>query len=187
LNSKQAKALRAGLREFAKVRNPERAAEYKTIEHVKIVTDEEGKRHEVPYARTAVLSPTCPRGLYQRAKRGIKAGGLNFKSGGIHRQRLRSKVLGFLGANPVHVPGDDAGAGGEISQANSGFRQASKPITGIGPSGAVSAATGSEAGQGEGGHSPGSDSVLPADAESDSAYLGVGREKVLMEGLGSCA
>src|SRR5271166_4709998 len=128
MNLKQAKALRAGLREFAKLRHPERAAEYRVIEHIGSVIDKDGVRHEVPIARTCILSPTSPRGLYQRAKRGIAAGGLDFKSGGIHRARLRSKVLGFLG-EPAAVPADTQGSPKGIAPPE---RERSDRVVGIG-------------------------------------------------------
>lgn len=110
MNAKQSKALRAGLREFAKIQNPERAAEHRGIEHHRTRKLEDGSYGSVLIGVTARLAETCPRGIYQRAKRGIKHGGLDFKAGGLHKSRLRNRVLGFLGDGPEGAVGEAAGS-----------------------------------------------------------------------------
>jgi hypothetical protein len=127
MNLKQAKALRAGLKEFAKLANPERAAEYTQTEHWKVNSD--GDRFLA--AITAVLSPTCPRGLYQRAKRGIKNGGLDFKSGGLHRNRLRARVNDIVGDKSTALRLGQAGGFPKLTGS------ASTPIVGIRPTGVI--------------------------------------------------
>jgi hypothetical protein len=77
------------------------------VEHRRLVKNDEGEWHEVLIGVTAVLTPTSPRGIYQRVKRGLQrgwyAGGSGtskptFRQSKVHR-KLRAAVVTALGGN----------------------------------------------------------------------------------------